>query len=100
MEQGKYAPALTPLAVWDELEALVAPLEPLLAPRGLYLDVVVAPDVPRAVATDAKAFQAILTNLFSNAVKFTEVGGIVVELDVVTPAVRPSSPQPRSCACA
>ena len=35
LEQGKYAPALTPLVVWDEVEAIVAPLEPLLAPRGL-----------------------------------------------------------------
>ena len=90
LEQGKYAPALTPLGVWDEVEALVAPLEPLLAPRGLYLDVVVAPDVPGAVASDAKAFRAILSNLLSNAVKFTEVGGIGVTLEVAAPALRQS----------
>ena len=94
LEQGKYAPALTPLGVWDEVEALVAPLEPLLAPRGLYLDVIVAPDVPRAVASDAKAFRAILSNLLSNAVKFTEVGGIVVALEVAAPALRQSSTCP------
>ena len=90
LEQGKYAPALTPLVVWDEVEAIVAPLEPLLAPRGLYLDVVVAPDVPRAVASDAKAFRAILTNLLGNAVKFTEAGGIALALEVAAPALRPS----------
>jgi hypothetical protein len=94
LEQGKYAPVLTPLVVWDEVEALVAPLEPLLAPRGLYLDVVVAPDVPRAVASDAKAFRAILTNLLGNAVKFTEAGGIAVVLEVAAPALRPSPTRP------
>ena len=94
LEQGKYAPALTPLGVWDEVEALVAPLEPLLAPRGLYLDVIVTPDVPCAVASDAKAFRAILSNLLSNAVKFTEVGGIVVALEVAAPALRQSSTCP------
>ena len=94
LEQGKYAPALTPLVVWDEVEAIVAPLEPLLAPRGLYLDVVVAPDVPRAVASDAKAFRAILTNLLGNAVKFTEAGGIALALEVAAPALRPSPTRP------
>jgi two-component system sensor histidine kinase BarA len=85
LEKGKYAPTLAPLAVWDELETIVAPLEPLLVPRGLYLDVVVAPDVPATLACDGKAFRAILTNLFSNAVKFTERGGLVVTLEVVAP---------------
>ena len=42
--KAKYAPAYVPLAAWDELETIVTPLEPLLVPRGLYLDVVVAPD--------------------------------------------------------
>ena len=87
LEKGKHAPAVAPLVVWDELEAVVAPLEPLLAPRGLYLDVVVAPDVPATLESDGKAFRAILTNLLGNAVKFTEAGGIVVGMDVVKPAV-------------
>ena len=86
LEKGKYAPALAPLAVWDELEAIVAPLEPLLVPRGLYLDVVVAPDVPATIASDGKAFRAILANLLSNAVKYTEAGGIGVAMEVVAPA--------------
>jgi len=71
-----------PLAMWDEVDAIVAPLEPLLVPRGLYLDVVVAPNVPATVECDGKAFQAILANLLANAVKYTESGGIVIELEV------------------
>ena len=93
LEKGKYAPAFAPLAVWDELEDIVAPLEPLLVARGLYLDVVVAPDAPVALESDGKAFRAILTNLLGNAVKFTEAGGIVVELGVMRPATG-GSPTP------
>ena len=94
MEKGKYAPALAPLAVRDELDAVVAPLEPLLVSRGLYLDVVVAPEVPATVASDGKAFRAILTNLLGNAVKYTEAGGIVVEMDVVASVIGSISPAP------
>ncbi|TVR65628.1 MAG: response regulator, partial [Candidatus Competibacteraceae bacterium] len=94
LEKGKYVPAFAPLAVWDELEAITAPLEPLLVARGLYLDVVVAPDAPVALESDGKAFRAILTNLLSNAVKFTEAGGIVVELAVARPAPGGDPPVP------
>jgi hypothetical protein len=50
--------------------------------RGLYLDVIVARDVPPAVESDRKAFHAILANLLGNAVKYTESGGIVVQIEV------------------
>ncbi len=82
LEKGKYAPTHVPLEVRDELDAVAAPLEPLLVPRGLYLDVIVARDVPPAVESDRKAFHAILANLLGNAVKYTESGGIVVQIEV------------------
>ena len=94
LEKGKYAPALAPLAVRDELDAAAAPLEPLLVSRGLYLDVVVAPEVPATIASDGKAFRAILTNLLGNAVKYTEAGGIVVEMNAVTSATGAISTAP------
>ncbi len=95
LEKGKYAPAYVPLAAWDELETIVTPLEPLLVPRGLYLDVVVAPDVPTTLACDGKAFRAILTNLLGNAVKFTEAGGIVVEVERIARVDGATAPQPK-----
>jgi len=39
LEKGKYVPVFGSLAVWDEMETLVVPLEPLLVQRGIYLDV-------------------------------------------------------------
>ena len=91
LEKGKYTPVLAPLDVWTELETLIAPLEPLLTQRGLYLDVIVAPDVPTWLESDGKALRAILANLLANAVKYTETGGIVVRIDLAAPEDDPIS---------
>lgn len=53
--------------------------------KGLQLDLVVAPDLPRAVMLDPVRVGQVLTNLLSNAVKYT-VGGTVRLSVVVVPA--------------
>jgi signal transduction histidine kinase len=45
--------------------------------KDLFLSVDVAPDVP-AVMANAEQMKAVWTNLISNAIKYTEPGGIVV----------------------
>ncbi|WP_243363482.1 PAS domain S-box protein [Fundidesulfovibrio terrae] len=46
--------------------------------KGLRLDLVIDDDVPRFVVSDPTKLRAILANLCSNAVKFTEEGGVTV----------------------
>lgn len=53
----------------------------LAAQKQLAIDVVVAPDVPRAVRGDALRVQQILFNLTHNALKFTTHGGVVLKLE-------------------
>ena len=53
----------------------------LAAQKQLTIDVVVAPDVPRAVRGDALRVQQILFNLTHNALKFTTHGGVILKLD-------------------
>lgn len=46
--------------------------------KGLTFTMTIAPDVPRVVALDRIALERILSNVLSNAVKYTDTGGIDV----------------------
>ncbi|HEX5354281.1 MAG TPA: two-component regulator propeller domain-containing protein [Rhodanobacteraceae bacterium] len=53
----------------------------IAAQKQLAIDVLIAPDTPRAVRGDAQRVQQILFNLTHNALKFTSRGGITLKLE-------------------
>ena len=64
------------------LEDTIGLIATEVAGKGLDLRVAIAPEARREVLGDALAFRQIATNLISNALKFTDSGGIAVDLDV------------------
>ncbi len=69
------------IAVGNLAEALNAGFGRLAEERGLHLAITVRPGCPETVVTDRKRVEQILKNLMSNALKFTEKGGVSVEFD-------------------
>ncbi len=59
--------------------------------KGLDLGLVVRQGVPETVVADATRLRQVLVNLLSNGVKFTEAGGVRVEVTVV------AEPEPGRC---
>ena len=67
--------------------ALAREVTELLAPRahnaGIDLGVLVQPGVPAEIVADAGKIRQILFNLIGNAIKFTERGGVLVDIHYV-----------------
>jgi CheY-like chemotaxis protein/signal transduction histidine kinase/CHASE3 domain sensor protein len=66
--------------------------EPIAKERNLRFAVRLAPSTPVAIESDAQRVEQILKNLISNAIKFTDTGEVVVDVDArderITFAVR------------
>ncbi|MCP5412835.1 MAG: response regulator [Alphaproteobacteria bacterium] len=75
-----------------DLRLLVTGVAELLCQRGhakgVEVTAIVAPDVPRIIRADEGRLRQIITNLMGNAIKFTEKGGVCVEVRRVQGAER------------
>ncbi len=76
IEAGHMQVDLASLPIPRITEAVLRMFDPIAKQRGLWLTVQLAPDLPGTVETDVFRVQQILKNLLSNALKFTESGGV------------------------
>ncbi|MBC7448553.1 MAG: PAS domain S-box protein, partial [Hymenobacteraceae bacterium] len=83
MQAGKLAVSLAPVDLLDVLAKVQALFANRATQKLLSFTSDVAPDVPRFVETDEIRLLQILSNLTSNAIKFTAQGGIRLNLRLV-----------------
>ncbi|WP_423222063.1 response regulator [Ideonella lacteola] len=76
IEAGKVEVQLETVAVQRLVHSMSATFEPQARHRGLAFEVSVDPQVPASFVTDDMRCGQVLKNLLSNALKFTEKGGV------------------------
>ncbi|MCF6283128.1 MAG: ATP-binding protein [Candidatus Polarisedimenticolaceae bacterium] len=80
VEAGKLELESIEIDVRDLIESVTMLMKHAADRRGLRINYLIAPDVPSRVRGDPIRLRQILANLVSNAIKFTEKGGISVEV--------------------
>ncbi|HEY0646929.1 hybrid sensor histidine kinase/response regulator [Phenylobacterium sp.] len=76
---------LDPRAFVDEVADLV---RDQAAAKGLAVTVALAEDLPACIAADGARLRQVLLNLLTNAVKFTEAGGVTVQAHLLDAGTR------------
>ncbi|HEY6513421.1 MAG TPA: PAS domain S-box protein [Burkholderiaceae bacterium] len=80
IEAGKLSIDRASFRLREALESLCGANLAIAQAKGLTLDLVVAAELPVAVMGDANRLRQIVGNFVSNAIKFTERGGVRVEV--------------------
>ncbi|RLP54669.1 MAG: PAS domain S-box protein [Ketobacter sp.] len=81
IEAGKMELAHTPFELGDILEPLATIMSANAAKKELELVIAIDPQVPRHFIGDSVRIQQVLVNLTGNAIKFTQAGEVVVEIN-------------------
>ncbi|QDH21576.1 PAS domain S-box protein [Saccharibacillus brassicae] len=81
IEAGKMTLEEEPMQVRHLLEQAIDLFSPRALEKGLILNAEVAPSVPEVLIGDPAKFRQVLVNLVSNAIKFTEAGGVSITIE-------------------
>ncbi|HEU5296245.1 MAG TPA: ATP-binding protein [Burkholderiaceae bacterium] len=79
IEAGKLGIDVAPFRLSDALEPVLHANQPVAQAKGLSMTLAIDPALPAAVLGDATRMRQIVANFVSNAIKFTERGGVRIE---------------------
>ena len=82
MQAGQFSLSLTPFDLRTDIETVVEMRRAVAEDKGLTLDVAFTPSAQGQVIGDGVRITQIVSNLVSNAVKFTTEGRVSVRVDV------------------
>jgi PAS domain S-box-containing protein len=80
IEAGRFEPEPQPMSPREVSDNVVELLAARAYAKGIGLGSYVAPDIPQMVTADPGRVRQVLLNLIGNAIKFTDVGGVVLAL--------------------
>ncbi|MBX9601473.1 MAG: response regulator [Bryobacteraceae bacterium] len=80
IEAGKLEPEDAPFQIRELVEAVAKTFQVAASRKGVFLEWSVAPEVVDSLSGDALRVRQVLTNLVSNAIKFTEQGSVSIEV--------------------
>jgi signal transduction histidine kinase/CheY-like chemotaxis protein len=83
IEAGRMMLEEIPFKLMDEMELVGELFRPLAEEKGLTLSIQVKQDVPNNLIGDPFRLRQVISNLVSNAVKFTEQGRIVIGVNLM-----------------
>ncbi len=78
IEAGRMMLEEIPFTLSEEMELVGELFKPLAEEKGLKLTIEIRPDVPNKLIGDPFRLRQVISNLVSNAVKFTDKGKIVI----------------------
>lgn len=84
MEAGRLELESTPFDLWQTIDETAKTLSIAASEKGLELMTDVDASVPRYAEGDPLRLRQVITNLVSNAIKFTEQGEVVIRVSLQT----------------
>ena len=78
IEAGRTDMQLGTVRISDLAEGIHDSFQHLADEKGIDLKIIMTDDVPTEISSDRKRVEQIIRNLMSNALKFTETGGVTV----------------------
>ena len=82
IESGKFEITKSDFIISEFMNDIFLSMEPLVAEKDLQLSIVYASENDLMINSDKHKLEQIILNLVSNAIKFTEVGGIKINIDL------------------